>query len=237
MSCLCCEVHSPRYCKLIRFSPPPFVRVCEVNYFNISPLSDSCPHPSPFPFSFTLSFSCLSEDGISMAKHWFESSLAEPHAWMTALMSSLRFDDVANKWTLLIIWPLNSSVTTTAPLHTIPVFFLLLHASFSPLSLSGEVLKMRSRLFEHKQGRASSRVAYPWNDSVEDFITFGRRQRELFYFNITDYMTNHLPNIKSSLGYGVLTIIGLLLFQKVIWLKARGQKTFMQVVINCPFRH
>lgn len=71
----------------------------------------------PFWVSFARSVSFLSfrEDGIGMAKHWCESWLAEPHAWPAALMSSLRFDDVANKRTLLIIWPPTFSVTTTSP--------------------------------------------------------------------------------------------------------------------------
>lgn len=182
MSCLCCQGRSPRYCKLIRLSPPPFVRVCEVNYYYISPLSHPCPRPSlpsppllSLPFARSVSFLSFWEDGIGMAKHWCESWLAEPHAWPAALMSSLRFDDVANKRTLLIIWPLAFSVTTTSPPPTRTHFLLiiLLHASFSPLSFSGDDLKMRSCFCEHKQGHLSSRAVHPWNDSVQDFTASG----------------------------------------------------------------
>ena len=140
MSCLCCQGRSPRYCKLIRLSPPPFVRVCEVNYYYISPLSHPCPRPSlpsppllSLPFARSVSFLSFWEDGIGMAKHWCESWLAEPHAWPAALMSSLRFDDVANKRTLLIIWPLAFSVTTTSPPQPAPTSSS--SSSFTPPSL------------------------------------------------------------------------------------------------------
>lgn len=130
--------------------------------------------PLSFPPSlfFAHSLSCHSEDGIGMAKHWFETWLADPHAWLPALMSSLRFDDVANKWTLLIIWPLTffckNNLPPTLPPPRLPPHHTL-HASFSPLSFSGDYLKMRSCLCEHKQGYTSSRAVHPWNDSVQDF--------------------------------------------------------------------
>lgn len=144
MSRLCSEGCSPQYCKLIRLlcSYPPHHHHCP---FLSSPF---------YPYA-----SCLSESSICMAKQRFESWLAEPHAWLTALMSSLRFDDAANKGTRLITWPLNSAVTTTASsLRTLslPRPPRPLHASVVPSS--GEDLKMRSCLFEHKHVRRQGQL-------------------------------------------------------------------------------
>lgn len=127
----------------------------------------------------------LSSLGISMAKQRFASWLAAPRAWLAALMSSLRFDDVANKRTLLIIWPPTSSVKTTLP----P---LPLHASSSlSMSFSSDDLKMRSRLHEHKQGQRSSRAPRPWNYLVQDVPSAGEPQSQMtegtWNFGISQY--------------------------------------------------
>lgn len=76
MSCLCCEGRSSRYCKLIRLSPPPFVRVCEVSYYYISPLSDSCPHPPPpLPPLGVFHWFCLFLVILRMASAWLNTGL------------------------------------------------------------------------------------------------------------------------------------------------------------------
>lgn len=72
MSCLSWQGRSTRYCKLIRLSPPPFVRVCEVNYYYISPLSDSRPPPPP-PESFFGSLYLVLV--ILMASAWLNTGL------------------------------------------------------------------------------------------------------------------------------------------------------------------
>lgn len=83
------------------------------------------PTPLGVFLSLRLSLSCHSENGIGMAKHWFESWLADPHTWLAALMSSLRFDEVATKGTRLIIWPPTFSEKQTRLPH---------HLCFSPSS-------------------------------------------------------------------------------------------------------
>lgn len=144
-------------------------------------------------FLLLLSLSCHSEDGISMAKHWFETWLADLHAWLLALMSSFRFDDVANKRILLIIWPLTLYCANNLPPNLLPLPFPPqhpLHASFSPLSFAGDNLKMRSCLSEHKQGYTSSRT-FQWSGTgILPPLERIKCRRTYFYVHATDTYTD-----------------------------------------------
>lgn len=190
-------------------SLPPFVRVCEVNYYYISPLSNSWPQHHSDSFLLLLSLSCHSEDSISMAKHWFETWLADPHAWLLALMSSFRFDDVANKRTLLIIWPLTLYCANSPPPNLLPLPFpphQPLQAFFSPLSFAGDNLKMKSCLCEHKQGYTSSR-AFQWSGTgllppLESI------KRTYVYVHVTDTDT-HTSSKTKILIFVIITSVSL----------------------------
>lgn len=132
-----------------------------------------------------------------MAKHWFESWLTEQHAWLTALMSSLRFDDVANKRTLLIIWPLTSSVTTTNTSHPhSPNLQLFLCVHFTPPSLHWPSLvttwKWRHACVNTNKG------VHPQGQSTLEKIQcvilspLGTTRWSGNGFNVTDYMAHRL---------------------------------------------
>lgn len=146
MSCLCSEGCGTQYCKLIRL------------------LCSYPPHTTTFSFLFYPYVFCLSENSICMAKQRFESWLARPHARLTALMSSLRFDDAANKGTGLITWPLNSLPFAPSLLLAFPILFT---PPLSPLRWRSE----NEVTLVWTQTCALSRAAHPWKNRVDDFIT------------------------------------------------------------------
>lgn len=186
-----------------------------------------------------------------MAKHWFESWLTEQHAWLTALMSSLRFDDVANKRTLLIIWPLTSSVTTTNTSHPHPhspnLQLFLFGVHFTPPSLHWPSL-----VTTWKWGHAcvnTNKGVHPQGQSTLEKIQcvilspLGTTRWRRNDFNVTDYMAHRLqkglriwmPHKQSTVFFKKLYQVKALV-KKNTHTHKKKKKTSVQVVITCPFR-
>lgn len=162
MCLLSCAGLCWRYCKLIRLSSPPFVKVYEVIYYCIAPSPNGGPPRLP-------------PEGISMAKHGLASWLADPRASLAALMSSLRFDDVANKRTRLIIWPPTSSVKTILPL----LLFFLFPPPPPPRHCPSQVMAWKWGHAHMDTNKRSSRAFHPWKDSVQDFTASRERQSQM----------------------------------------------------------